>query len=1098
MYKRQDYSSIQEDQQGRAGVSAPIGLAYTPEAPSCAGGDAGTCDVNPAQFFYEPDAKIWSVFEVERPAGIRKPPSPDDCGFRCPADLAQQQATYDRDLGLYETLNEKIRDFNADFRNNRMIKDFTYYEVTQITTETGVTQSDPGKIIVGGNARLVGNVQNDKSQIIAGGALNAEGGTLANVGAEGSRTVQRAGTMVYTYEKRDSRRYDRSPYGVTVSVEKIDAGLGVTQQNTGISPGGVAPGASAIATALPPATVTRVSLPGNRVVAVVTLPPVIPTSALYRVMLAPDAPYLIATDRQFLGMRTVTSSDFLLRQLNQNGTYVLKRLGDGFYEQKLVAEQVMLATGQRFVGDYTDNETQYKALLGAGADFAGSFGLTVGTAFSEDQMRHLARDIVWLVEQTVTLPDGSPQKVLAPQVYLAVRPGDLRGDGTLIAGGSVHIDMGGDVANSGTLGARNALVVTGQNLRNNVGTIQGKNVSLNARQDIDNIAGLLKGDSVALSATRDINLTTTASSASGARTRTTFIDGVSRIDAGKLDAFAGRDVNATAAAISATSDAAIKAGRNINLTTVTQSYADSVYWKSKNRADLSLSQEVGTSLSAGGSLQLVAAQDVNARAAQVFADKNLTLLAGHDVSLTAGVASGSVRDEHYQKVKGFLSSRSTHTIDSSAYSTAQGTQLSGESVLVGGGRDIRMTGAQVLASKDIVLDAARDLAVQAGVNAYAEDHYRREKKSGFSAGGMGISYGRSDSKSNQRVDGATQSDARSLLGTTSGNVILTAGRNASIVGSDIVAGKAAGDVTGRTGNIDIQAQNVAILAGRDTETTHSDYANKQSSFGVKLVGTPADTFKNLSNAGSAKAKVQELAHSGVTTPGVTLNFSSSKSSGSRDTFSQVSSGSDLSAAGDILIRATGSGAWDASGRAIDGDIALVGSNLRAQGGVVLDAKRDIMVAGAQNQYREASQNDSKSTSISVGSMSLGDMGRAIDGGPNASGVKTFPFGTQTSSARETATGTWQTASLITGNTVYMNSRDGDIRIAGSAIDAVKNVGLSANQGSISIDTGTATRDHTSSYRSKSVGDLSDEAGGATTGIRKSSGTLAENLSLIHI
>ena len=151
----------------------------------------------------------------------------------------------------------------------------------RITTETGVTQSDPGKIIVGGNARLVGNVQNDKSQIIAGGALNAEGGTLANVGAEGSRTVQRAGTMVYTYEKRDSRRYDRSPYGVTVSVEKIDAGLGVTQQNTGISPGGVAPGASAIATALPPATVTRVSLPGNRVVAVVTLPPVIPTSALY-------------------------------------------------------------------------------------------------------------------------------------------------------------------------------------------------------------------------------------------------------------------------------------------------------------------------------------------------------------------------------------------------------------------------------------------------------------------------------------------------------------------------------------------------------------------------------------------------------------------------------------------------------------------------------------------------------------------------------------------------------------------------------------------------------------------------------------------------
>ena len=64
------------------------------------------------RFLYKPDAKIWSVFEVERPSGIRRPPSPDDCGWRCPADLAQQQAQYDHDLVLYDTLNEKIKAFN--------------------------------------------------------------------------------------------------------------------------------------------------------------------------------------------------------------------------------------------------------------------------------------------------------------------------------------------------------------------------------------------------------------------------------------------------------------------------------------------------------------------------------------------------------------------------------------------------------------------------------------------------------------------------------------------------------------------------------------------------------------------------------------------------------------------------------------------------------------------------------------------------------------------------------------------------------------------------------------------------------------------------
>lgn len=165
-----------------------------------------------------------------------------------------------------------------------------------------------------------------------------------------------------------------------------------------------------------------------------TLPPTVPTNTLYRVMTAPEAPYLIATDSRFLGQRQPVSSDFLLQKINQDSGHILKRLGDGFYEQKLVAEQIMLATGQRFVGDYTDNESQYKALLAAGADFATQYGLTVGTALSEEQMRHLTSDIVWLVEQTVTLPDGSQQTVLTPQVYLAVKPGDLRGDGTLIAG----------------------------------------------------------------------------------------------------------------------------------------------------------------------------------------------------------------------------------------------------------------------------------------------------------------------------------------------------------------------------------------------------------------------------------------------------------------------------------------------------------------------------------------------------------------------------------------------------------------------------------------------------------------------------------------
>ncbi|MGK2889886.1 MAG: hypothetical protein ACSLEN_14635 [Candidatus Malihini olakiniferum] len=43
-----------------------------------------------------------------------------------------------------------------------------------------------------------------------------------------------------------------------------------------------------------------------------------------------------------------------------------------------------------------------------------------------EQMAALTTDIVWLVSQTVTLPDGSTETVLMPQVYVRVRPNNLK------------------------------------------------------------------------------------------------------------------------------------------------------------------------------------------------------------------------------------------------------------------------------------------------------------------------------------------------------------------------------------------------------------------------------------------------------------------------------------------------------------------------------------------------------------------------------------------------------------------------------------------------------------------------------------------------
>ncbi|MFY2609815.1 hemagglutinin repeat-containing protein [Achromobacter ruhlandii] len=1047
-----DYSNIQEDQQGRAGVSAPIGLAYIAEYSGCSGGDAGGCYTNPAQFLYKPDAKIWSVFEVERPSGIRRPPSPDDCGLRCPADLAQQQAQYDHDLVLYDTLNEKIKDFNADFRNNRMIKDFTFYEVTQITRETRITESDPGKIIVGGNARLVGDIVNDKSRILAGGALKTEGGTLSNVGAEGLRTVDRVGTMAYTYEKNDSRKYNRSDYNATVLAERIETGLGDAKGGAAVAPSGQTPGASTVVQALPPATLTRITLPGNQTIAVVVLPPTLPTSKLYQVITAPNAPYLIATDSQFIGSRSVVSSDFLLEKLNQDPGHVLKRLGDGFYEQKLVAEQVMLATGQRFVGDYTDNETQYKALLSAGADFANKFGLAVGTALTEEQMRHLTSDIVWMVEQTVTLPDGTQQKVLAPQVYLAVKPGDLRGDGTLIAGRDTQISATGDVNNSGTLGARNALVVDAQNVRNTVGTIQGKTVNLNARNDIDNLAGLLKGDGVALTAGRDINLTASTQSNVRGGISNTIVDGVARIDAGTLNAQAGRDVNAQAAAIVTSGDASIRAGNDINLTAAGTSYGESFNFGKKNRSEMRTTEDVGTRIAAAGNLTLMAAQDINAIAAQVSSDKQLALGAGRDINVLAGDSSGYTYNEIYYKTKGFWSSKTTHRIKEASWTAGVASTFTGDTTMVMAGRDVNVVGSNVGAQNDLVMSGERNVNIVAGENTSANYDYEYIKKSGFGAMG-GLSYG--TRKQTDILDGTKVFHTASTVGSVQGDTLINAGKSLNVVGSNVLA---------RQGDVTMIGRDVSIVAVADTAREKEYHEVKQSGFSINASTPIVSAMQTAGRMGEAGGKTDNKVMQGLAlaTTGLaginaydavmgakdkaggfnaSIDFGSSKSQTTIKRESTSVSGSNVAAGKDLTIVAKGGGK--------DSDVTVTGSRLSAGNNAVIKAEGDILLQAAKNSFEQHTTNKSSNASIGVG-VTAGNNGFGLVVNLAAGGARGYADGTDTS---------WAYTTVTAGNALALQS-GGDTSLIGAVGQAEQIIASVGNN--LRIE----TLQDTSTYKSK--------------------------------
>lgn len=109
----------------------------------------------------------------------------------------------------------------------------------------------------------------------------------------------------------------------------------------------------------------------------------------------------------------------MLGQLGLNPQTTEKRVGDGSYEEQLVMQQVTQLTGQTFLAGYSDNMDEYTALMNSGVTYAKDFGLTPGIGLTDTQMQQLTTDMVWLVSQTVTLPDGTQQTVLVPKLYLA-------------------------------------------------------------------------------------------------------------------------------------------------------------------------------------------------------------------------------------------------------------------------------------------------------------------------------------------------------------------------------------------------------------------------------------------------------------------------------------------------------------------------------------------------------------------------------------------------------------------------------------------------------------------------------------------------------
>lgn len=1049
---------------------------------------------------YAHNHPIWARFGVTPPPAppvYGGPPciSPDlACNIPPPPEYLAALAEFrQKDEAATGELNARIADYNASVAS-RLLHDWTVLDAVRTDYAPQVDSSAPARILAGGTMTVAASQSaiNDKSQIIVGQNAAFTGAQLQNKEAEGQARSVFQGQSVYSYFEDggtfgdDDRRYMVSPY-LAEKIRTVTLPVSVYRTQAGaLAPGDTHPASFDSDHSAPSGTGIREVATAvgsddasSAIVRTFSGAVQVPPTGLFRTHPAPTAAYLIETDRRFSDYRSWLGSDYMLNALALDPPAIQKRIGDGFYEQRLVREQVAQLTGRRFLANHSNDEAQFRALMDAGVTHAQALNLQPGIALTAAQMAQLTSDIVWLVERQVTLADGSAARVLVPQVYVRVQPGDLDGTGTLIGADDLRIDTSGDIINSGTIAGRKVVQLSAENILNRHGTIEAADTALLARQDLDNIGGrLAAANSLLATAGRDLNATTTTQTterSDGAnRSLRTGIDRVAGLyvtgNNGSLTALVGRDLKLSAAVVSSEGSTYLEAGRDLRSSTVKTEEQDRTVWNSGNHLQLDSTAEVGSQVAARDDLALVAGRDLHARAATIASDDgNTTLLAQRDVTLEAGQATRHSDEAHQIQSGGFLSRRSLTTRDTISETTAIGSEVGGRTVTVAAGRDASVVGSHVIGDEATALSAANDLTIAAAEESRSEHHLRDERKSGLFSSGSAISIGKQQLRTTQ--DDVQTLAAGSTVGSVEGDVTLRAGRAYRQIGSDVIAPE---------GDVDIAAQQVEIAEARESAESRSSTLFKQSGLSIGVNApmlTAARTVTELSEAASKtdSSRMQALAaaSAALTVAGaagetakaaadpdalaggmsVSISIGSSKSESTSVERSNTAAGSKVEAGEDVRIAATGAGAAS--------DITIRGSDVHAEQNVTMTAGDAIHLEAARSTADLQARSTSKSGSVGVsigggkgGGLSFGVTASASKGSGNADGADT----------------TWTNAHVEAGKQLVIES-GGDTALRGAIAKGERiTAGVGGN---LAIESLQDTSTYTS--RSRSIG------GGITVG-----------------
>ena len=829
---------------------------------------------------------------------------------------------------------------------------FTTYIYDRSVYEDRIDTTDPAHIAAGGSLSLeAGRAVNDRSVMTAGKTLTIHGADIENRDEKGHKTVKEEGTATsywtkrvhhgVSLHKRTETRTTSADYMPADAVTDTTVIAAVDKAHT--NP--VYEGTKAEA----------YLSPSKR------KPLHISDSSLYHVTSDPTARYLVETDPAYADRKTFLSSDYFFRRMQYDPEKLEKRLGDGYYESQLVRDRLMQLKGR------PAGETEYKALMDAAVRWAQeNKDVRIGMALTEDQKAALKEDIVWMVESSVLLPDGNIVKALVPEVYLAHgKNGTLTGS-ALISAENIDIRATNDILSRGTVIAGDTMRLSASDINNEGGTIKASTLMEEALRDIRNTGTMEAENKLSLKAGQDIDLASTLHKERNKQgyTQTIASSGKAAVtgNQGTLSIEAGRDITAEAAEISSAGNIAMKAGRDITMGTAAAKKDTTTTWDRNNYRHDSAARDIGSSVTAKGSLTMQSERDISIKAADIRSEGMTAVEAGRNLTVENGKEITDLEEHHRHKERSLLSSTTTTTHDEVHAVKAQKSIIEGNTVSIEGGKDISLTGSAAASTKETTLSAGRNISIHAAEETDKEIHKKQVKKRGLIGSGLGFTIGSEKKKDSYDTEETMQ--AGSTVGSVKGNVTIHAQNNITVRASDIIAGKDT-LITGR--NVDIESKDNTYRGKEEHEYKKSGLT---VSLGGAVITAKDNIIRPIKNAGQAHDgllgklyaadagfnlhdAVKTYKNIGDVKKGITLDVSLGTQSAKSDSRYQGTEAKEsrIVSKGNVRIKS-------------DENIAVKGSQITGEN-VTLQAGKDIHLTAAENRKTAEGNSRSKGAGITA-------------------------------------------------------------------------------------------------------------------------------------